>query len=182
MLIAHLPAGYLLSRAFLAAVPPGILGEVERRRLLLAGLLASILPDFDLSYHVLFDAATTHRSYWTHAPLFWLAAAALSCLAAHIRRQPKLHLLIAMMLANVLLHLGLDTVSGPIRWLYPFSDEYFRMVQVPRGPHGQLFSHLTHWTMLLELAITFAAAQVAMRFPLKRAEAEKVVTINPYSL
>jgi inner membrane protein len=182
MLAAHLPAGYLLTRALLACVPAGRLDPGEPRRLLAAGLLASVLPDFDLAYHVLIDPGTPHRAYWTHTPLFWLVLALAAWALARWRRRPQWTRFTAIVLANVLLHLALDSISGPVRWLHPFSPEYFRLIHVARGPHGWLWAHLTHWTMLLEAGITLAAAALALGFPLRRRGRCAVVRIAPYSL
>lgn len=71
MFIAHLPAGYLLSRPFARRNPS------QARAIFGIGLLCSVLPDFDLAYFYLIDQRRTpHHDYWVHTPVFWLVLAA----------------------------------------------------------------------------------------------------------
>jgi inner membrane protein len=70
--IGHLPAGHLITNALLRGrrVP-----EAARRRLLAAGLLASVAPDLDLLYfYRLSDRQRVHHEYLPHLPLAWLPA------------------------------------------------------------------------------------------------------------
>ena len=71
MFIAHLPAGYMLTTATQSRT-----GSTSRA-ILLTGLLASILPDFDLPYHFLLDPQTQHHQYFTHWASFWIPACGL---------------------------------------------------------------------------------------------------------
>lgn len=182
MFFAHMPAGYLLSRGLLALMP-GEKSAVAERRLLAAGMLASVLPDFDLLYFYLWsDQTVGHRAYWTHAPLFWLCLGPVAALVATLLRKPGWHPINAFVLANVLLHLLLDTFAGPVRWPYPFSAEYVQLFDVPRGQGWWVSSYLAHWSIGVEAAITFAAAWVALRFPERREASMQLVRIAPYSL
>jgi len=66
MFIAHLPAGYLLSRSLLACLPLEQRVPLARRKLLAAGLIGSVLPDIDLIYfYLLADRLVGHHVYWT---------------------------------------------------------------------------------------------------------------------
>jgi inner membrane protein len=78
MFIAHLPAGYVLTRRLIDRAPAG---DALSRRLLALGLWASVLPNLDLLYFYLIDnRQTLHHLYWPHVPVSWLAPAALSLL------------------------------------------------------------------------------------------------------
>jgi membrane-bound metal-dependent hydrolase YbcI (DUF457 family) len=157
MLIAHLPASYLLSR------------ELQRRlgteRHLWLGLLAGLLPDLDLLYFYLFDGRQhLHHSYWTHLPACWMLVAALAFtvqLWSAASRSATV-----LVFANVLLHLLLDTVVGGICWLYPLSAKSLQLFEVPArtvGGHAYLLSFVLHWTFLLELAVVIGAVWVWLR-------------------
>ncbi len=90
MFIAHLPAGYVLTRHLLDRAPAG---DALSRRILAFGLLASVLPDFDLLYFYLIDnRQTLHHLYWPHLPAFWLVPAALSLPICAITRNRTLTL------------------------------------------------------------------------------------------
>ncbi len=161
MFFAHLPAGYLLTRGLLSAGAARKLPEDERSTLMGVGLVASVLPDADLLWHYLAaDWGVSHRAYWTHAPFFWVVVATTVALLAWALLDARLHRLNLIVLANVLLHLALDTVAAPVRWLFPFSNEYFEFVTVPRLPGPWYLSFLKHWTMLLEVAIATTALAV----------------------
>ncbi len=68
MLIAHLPAGYLLgSAARQRSAAPGIM---------IVALIGSVLPDFDMVYFFLTGGKVHHHDYVSHWPLFWLGFAA----------------------------------------------------------------------------------------------------------
>ncbi|MCK4868404.1 MAG: metal-dependent hydrolase [Alphaproteobacteria bacterium] len=156
MLIAHLPAGYLLARRIaprLAAAP----GDV--RRLMAVGLAASVFPDIDLVYFYLADGRQTlHHDYWTHLPAFWpaamLVAAGLMWLAR--ARIPWREFL--AFLAGVCLHLVLDTATGGIAWGWPVSLHRFLLVEIPARFDWWVWSFVLHWTFLAELAIVGWAA------------------------
>ena len=62
MFIAHLPAGFLLSRLH---------PRLKRHGTWV--MTGAVLPDVDMSYFILIDAgATHHHSYITHRPALWL--------------------------------------------------------------------------------------------------------------
>ncbi|MEN8197258.1 MAG: metal-dependent hydrolase [Pseudomonadota bacterium] len=156
MLIAHLPAGYLLIRRIaprLAAAPAGV------GRLMAVGLAASVFPDIDLVYFYLIDGRQTlHHDYWTHIPAFWptamLAAAGLMWLARV--KVPWREFLI--FLAGIFLHLVLDSATGGIAWGWPASQHRFLLVEIPARFDWWVWNFVLHWTFLAELAITGWAA------------------------
>lgn len=156
MLIAHLPAGYLLARRI---VPRLAADRAIARRLMAVGLAASVLPDIDLVYFYLIDGRQTpHHDYWTHIPAFWLAAimaaSGLLCLA-RIGIPWRACL---VLLSGILLHLALDTATGGIFWAWPLSLHRFLLVEIPARFDWWVWSFVLHWTFLAELAITAWAA------------------------
>lgn len=68
MIIAHLPAGYLLTKIMSSKFDPAL-----RTSLWICGLVASVLPDLDILWFYLEGGVRNHRYYPTHWPLFWLA-------------------------------------------------------------------------------------------------------------
>lgn len=160
MLIGHLPAGYLASTAALDAV--GLDGLV-RRRLLTAGLVASVAPDLDLLYFYGVDSGVHHHAFPTHWPVVWVGVAlvGLAVAAASGRRAWGLGGL--MVGAGGLLHLALDSVAGEVRWLAPASDWSLTLVTVPARFDSWVLSFLTHWTFGVELVLVALAVGVAWR-------------------
>lgn len=143
MFIAHLPAGWLATRA---------LRDAGARRALMVGAVA---PDLDLVWWWLVDhGAVHHHRYLTHLPAVW-ALAALVCIAT-LRHGPR-RVTLAFCL-GVLLHIALDTVAGDVAWLWPASDRLFSLVTVPPTRGHWVWSFLTHWTFALELLVVVTAA------------------------
>lgn len=155
MFFAHIPAGYLLTSGMQAAV------GVRSRRLMAAGLLASTLPDFDLAWFYLVDGRqTAHHQYFTHTPIFWTAACLGAWVLAKGLRTAGAGLLACVVLANLLLHMFLDSIAAEIRWLWPMSSVELNLVEVPARYGWWVWNFLLHWTMLLEVAVIVAAAFV----------------------
>ena len=156
MLIAHLPAGYLLARRI---APPLAAAPGDARRLMGLGLVGSVFPDIDMLYFHLVDRGQTlHHDYWTHIPAFWpaamLAAAGLLWLArARIPWREGL-----VFLAGVFLHLLLDTPAGGIAWGWPVDLHRVLLIEIPARFDWWVWSFVLHWTFLIELAVCAWAA------------------------
>ena len=164
MFIAHLPAGYLLSRGLLSRFSEGRLNPHQQRTLMFAGLIASVLPDVDWLYYYLFSHQNrAHHTYWTHVPLFWLTFGLLAYLLNRLANHPLWNRIVFFIVSNALLHLLLDTVAGKIRWLYPWSSQWFQIIAIPHSRSGGVMNYLTQWMMLLELSITGCAFWVAIQ-------------------
>jgi membrane-bound metal-dependent hydrolase YbcI (DUF457 family) len=153
--IAHLPAGWLATSALLrgrAPAPPA------RRRLLALGLLASVLPDFDLVWFFLVDERRhVHHAYLTHKPGAWLLALAAAALVMRMMRASRTAwLALAVFGANVMLHLVLDTTAGGIRWLWPATEAEFALSHPSARYSPWYLNFVLHWTFALEVAITLA--------------------------
>lgn len=163
MFIAHLPAGYLVMNALLHGRR---VSAVARRRLLAAGLLASVAPDFDLLYfYLLSDRQRVHHEYLPHLPLAWgpvLAAAAIVLAATRAGRTAWLAL--AIVALNLLGHLVLDTTAGGIQWLWPFSRAEFVVAHVEARYQPWFLNFILHWTFALELLlVAFAGWRIVVR-------------------
>ena len=152
MIVAHLPAGFLLTTA---------LGGRTRAQLAV-GLAGSMAPDLDLLYFYTIDNCQhLHHSYWSHIPVFWLGLTVLVTIAYLGARQPLfLRPVLWLFLPNVFLHLLLDSVAGGIRWLYPVSQKSYCLFSVPSRCSHWLMNFLGHWTFLLEAAIVLFAMLV----------------------
>ncbi|WP_082070799.1 metal-dependent hydrolase [Gynuella sunshinyii] len=154
MFIAHMPAGYLVSR--LIADKTATTAK-ESRIILAFGLFASILPDLDLFYFYLVDnRQTLHHSYWTHIPLYWLALFPFAYFATNKWRTPKLTTL--TIFANLFVHLMLDTVTGGIHWGYPITNSSYHLITVPSQYSHWTLNFVFHWSFLFEILIISAAA------------------------
>ena len=161
MFVAHLPAGYLLTRRILGHAPTN---ESTSRRILALGLAASVLPDFDLLYFYLIDQRQTlHHLYWPHLPLAWLGPAAVCVLVCIWTRSRLLAAVFLVFHANLFLHLVLDTVAGQMFWLYPFDKTSFVLVDVPARHGWWVWNFVLHWTFGLELMICLWALAVLGR-------------------
>lgn len=156
MLVAHLPAGYLLARRLV----PRLARDRRRRRWLMAlCLAAAVLPDIDLLYFHLVDGRQTlHHDYWTHIPAFWLLATAAVVALVRIARAGVPWAAVAALLSGVFLHLVLDTVTGGIAWLYPYETSRVVLITVPTRFGWWVWNFVLHWSFLIELAILAWAA------------------------
>ncbi len=156
MFISHLPAGFLLTRA--------LQRRLKTTKYLWIGLLASILPDFDLLYFYLIDhRQTLHHEYWIHLPLFWLTIWVAVIIVNAVVKSRKLFLASTIFLANIFLHLILDSFAAGILWLYPFMDTAFVMIHVPDRYPSWIGNFFFHWSFLVEVAIVLWAAIVLVR-------------------
>lgn len=157
MFLAHLPAGYLLSRALSK-------GQKHRNALIATAMVASVVPDLDLFwFYLVSDRQTAHHAYFFHWPLFWVGLALLAWLivrAARLKvpRFKTAEPFILMALAGTLLHMVLDSVAAEIYWLKPFSNVELNLVHVDAQYDWWVWNFVLHWTFLIELTITVIAA------------------------
>ena len=70
MLIAHLPAGYLVTKALIRVLPSD--NSIDTKHLLVFGLAFSVIPDLDLFYFYFVDSSAHHHKLFPHLPIFWL--------------------------------------------------------------------------------------------------------------
>ena len=174
MILAHLPAGYILTSRLLDRERD--LNYRVQRRLLLWGLLCSVLPDFDMFYFYLIDNRQhLHHGYWTHLPVFWCGMALFLYLYALLRKRRVLRLFTVFGFYNIATHLLLDTVTGKIRWFYPLSDRDVVFFHVPARYDWWVWNFILHWTFLFELAlIGYAAYLFVNRRKVKQAAVNRL--------
>lgn len=159
MFIAHLPAGYI-GACFLTQ------GSTAQRKrdLFLPFVIGNVFPDVDMLYFYFIDHGRhSHHHYWTHLPIFWLAALIGLLIAALLFRSSRIALVSSAFVAGVFLHLVLDTPFAGISWLYPFSDHSFYLLTVPATRSWWVWSFVFHWSFLFEIAICIAAIILYLR-------------------
>ena len=122
-----------------------------------ACILGAIFPDFDLIwFYFVDDRAFHHHRYWVHAPGFWLMIlAVITPLALRLRapfRQAAFWFMAAWFM-----HICLDTVVGDIMWLWPYSDQLYRLATVEATHSHFILSFMAHWSFTLEVVIWLLA-------------------------
>ncbi len=164
MFIAHLPSGYIG-----ACLLTKDASSERTRQIFLPFMIGGIFPDLDMFYFYLVDARKNlHHEYWTHLPVFWLAALAATLLIALISRSKGLAAVSTAFVAGVFLHLILDTPFGGIAWLYPLSYQSFHLVTVPATRSWWVWSFVLHWTFVFEIAICIWAVALFIKRRLRR--------------
>ena len=152
MLVAHLPAGYLLGRLL-----------PKKRGVMAACLVGSMFPDFDMIwFHFVDNAQIHHHRYWVHIPLFWMVVTAVTIPALRLFRPGWLPAALGF-LAGIALHLVLDTISGGILWGAPVTSHLFVLHEVQPTHDHWVKSFMADWTFGLELLIWGAAILLAIR-------------------
>lgn len=162
MLIGHLPAAYLLGCTVCKALPSKLLSS---RAIVLAALVGGVLPDFDLIYfYTLGGKQVVHHQYWSHIPFYWVVVYLFFSLITFICQNLNAFKIVSVVFSAIVLHLTLDTVTGQIHWLYPFSTTTFTLVTVPAVHEWWVSNFLLHWTFAIELLlVTFALVAYVKR-------------------
>lgn len=157
MFLAHIPAGYMVSKLLLSQFR---LEPSKTKLLIFIGLFGSVFPDLDMFYfHLIDNRQHIHHSYWSHIPFYWLTLLGIGYTIAAIFRSRTLVAAATVFVAGILCHLLLDTFVGGIQWLHPFSAEYIRIVTIPARYNYWIWNYVLHWTALVELTIiTMAGA------------------------
>jgi len=143
MLIAHIPAGYIVAKTF----------KQEKKSLIVSSLIFSVWPDLGLIYFYFFDNATSHRHYFPHLPIVMIMIFILTVPLYHMKFFEKMKMYYVLFFVNWLMHLILDTFTERIFWLYPFSDEGFMLIEIPAVYNHWIISFILHWSFAVELAI-----------------------------
>jgi inner membrane protein len=168
MLIAHGPAGYLLTKLISPFLLKNYKEQSEKDRvynyLLAAGIIGGIAPDFDFIYHIFIDSTRTpHHSYITHMPIFWIGLCLLFSGLGKFFKNTTITAVAITFCAAAMLHLTLDTFTGVIYWLYPISGQGFNIVKVADVHLGWVQNFTHHWTFIFEIAIFMFAMAVYLR-------------------
>jgi inner membrane protein len=157
MLIAHLPAGYLLTK-FIQKV-------TGTKRYMRLGLIASVLPDIDMLYFNFVSSNKSHHEFITHIPMFWFlvmffSVGLASTFIKNERKYNRALLVLFIFFANIFLHMLLDSFAAPIRWVYPFYNYSFELIHVPAKYDWWVWSFVLHWSFLAEVGIIILALSV----------------------
>lgn len=160
MFIGHIPAGYLITKGVLEVSET----EASHNTVLLVGIVAGMLPDFDIPYFYLIDNRQhLHHSYWIHIPIYWAGIFGAWFLLSRIFGKPRFGIYGTVISLNVFAHLVLDTLVGKIRWLYPFSDHDFYFFHVPAVYSWWVYNFVFHWSFLFEIALVVSAGWLLAR-------------------
>lgn len=158
MIIAHLPAGYLLTNAMQS--------RLKEKSLLWAGLLGSVFPDFDILYFYLIDdRQTSHRQYWTHVPFFWICVACLTLPFVVRFGGVKMKRAALFFYANLAAHLCFDTIVAPVYWLRPSNDQsvQFFHIHIEKVFDYWFWNYMFHPFFMVELLICAGAGILWVR-------------------
>ena len=152
--LSHMAAGYLINRTLAAG---GLLPIDSLPAVNLASMIFSNLPDLDM---VFFRKITDHHRVNSpfHYPFTWwvifVSVLLWAILSNSFGALPYIYLAIIC----VLVHFVMDSlgVNAGICWLQPFDKREFSFS--PLLPNTSSFKkyaiqHLTHWSMLVEVAI-----------------------------
>ena len=146
MFIAHLPAGYILTKT--------LQKKFDTSKYLFLGLLGSVIIDFDILYFYLIDnRQNLHHGYWIHIPFYWMIFAVVTILLFLILRKKDYVIASIIFFSNIFLHLLLDTIVGKIQWLYPLTDKGYYLFDVPAVYDFWVWNFVLHWTFLIEVGI-----------------------------
>jgi hypothetical protein len=152
MIIAHIPAGYLVSM-FLFPRWRASFGVV-RTRFFAAGIAGAMAPDLDMLYfHLVDHRQHHHHTYFSHFPSFWALLFLLSVAWLYIAKVKSTPALAVLFTLNGLLHMVLDSVVGDIWWLAPLDGKPFSFAIVPALYQPWWLNFLLHWSFLLELGL-----------------------------
>ena len=163
MIIGHLPGGFLITYSALRKHRQAPYYLI----LLLAGMVASIVPDLDLFYHHLVDHRQHgHHSYWTHIPIYWLGIYLSFLLPARVLNAKRVELLLHVVFLALMSHMLLDSITSGIKWLYPFNNGYhglWRLWIVPARYDWWVMNYLLHWIFIYELALLTTSLFILVR-------------------
>lgn len=164
MFIAHLPAGYISTKYIINKAQTIGLPLEDTKLYITVGLIAAMLPDFDMLYFYLIDNRQhLHHGYVTHLPVFWAVPISIWAILSVIFKNKQSLLLSIIVGLNVFLHLFLDTFVGKVRWLHPLSNMDFYFFDVPAQYDWWVWNFVLHWTFLFELGILSVAGVVLYR-------------------
>jgi hypothetical protein len=151
MLIAHMPAGYILSKLLYPRLQSLAQG---RTRFIAAGMLGSVAPDIDMLYfHFIDDRHHNHHSYWTHFPVVWGIVLLMSCIYCARRPRTAFQGAALIFCLNGFVHLLLDSIVGDIRWLAPWREQSFSLFTVTPRYSTWYLNYVFHWSFCLEVAV-----------------------------
>ena len=154
MLIAHIPSGYLVAKAF----------KQKKKSVIISSLIFSIWPDLGLIYFYLFDTTSIiHRQYFPHLPVVMVSVLFVTLPLYRMKFFEKLRIYYQLFFVNWFIHLVLDTFTERIFWLYPLSNHGFQFIEIPATFNHWIISFVFHWSFAVELAIVAFALVLFLR-------------------
>ncbi|NMW22383.1 MAG: metal-dependent hydrolase [Chlorobiaceae bacterium] len=156
MIFGHLPAGYITSKLLIKRFEHR---SVSSDGFNFLGMLGAIAPDFDLLYAYNIDEFQhNHHTFLTHLPVFWLTLFLISFLWLNLSDKHSQNPAYAFIFSlGGLTHMVLDTFTGAIYWLEPFSNTPFSLTSYDLEYTTLGLSYFAHWAFVLELAIIWWA-------------------------
>lgn len=156
MTFAHIPAGYITCRLLAEACGPRIRSE---KAYLSWGLFGAVAPDLDYLYlAVTGNLQVNHHLCFTHFLLVWVALFMASSVWMYRDRTGQPPLSAFMFSLGGLVHIFLDTISGRVFWLAPFSYETFSGDNLLFSIATEFAQTHRHWGYGVELLIIIWAA------------------------
>lgn len=150
MFIAHLPAGYVLTKM--------VQKKTSTIKYLFIGLIGSIFPDTDLLYFFLIDNQQhLHHGYWIHIPFYWMLISITTFSIIWIFKKRNYYVPATIFFLSVFLHLILDTLVGKIEWAQPFTKHAFFLFDVPAVHDFWILNFVFHWTFAFEIILIVCA-------------------------
>lgn len=157
MIIAHAPAGYLISKGLQSR-------GLSARGVVTAGVLGALAPDFDMFYFYLWDNRQHHHhTYWTHYPIVWISLLLLSLAWIYLSGKSKTALLFFVFCLSGFLHLILDSLVGDVWWFAPFVDKPYALFTIKAQFTPWWLNFILHWSFLVELLISAGAVYIFFR-------------------
>ncbi len=140
----HAAAGYLDAAGIIQLFPHAV-PQSAGQSFLASGFVLGALPDVDMFFAfaktrslVIQNDRAPHRAYITHTPIFWAV-----CSGAFYLFSRDVSTALLLLLCP-LSHLILDSLEDEIRWLWPFSQKFYRMKKSPADlalPPQNFFSY-----------------------------------------
>ncbi len=158
MIVAHLPAGYLIARAWRRRLTPAPSG------LAAWGMAGGVIPDIDMFWAICVDHGMVHHHrYVTHWPLFWLLVFGIAAAFLAVRRAGSGWLRLGVFATAVASHLFLDWIGSDIWLLAPFSDRSWQLVQISRASAPWPLNFPLPWVGALDVGIASLGMWVMAR-------------------
>ncbi|MGP1684267.1 MAG: metal-dependent hydrolase [Giesbergeria sp.] len=161
MFIAHAPAGYIIGKNLCQRLKGA--GAVQGL-IVLAAILGSIAPDFDLLYFYFVDHRQTHHHlYWSHYPIVWIGLILVSGIWFFTEKQKAKAALVLSFSIGGFFHIVLDTVAGDVFWFAPFGFKPFSFFTVLAVYKPWWLNFFLHWSFLFEITIMVLAVLLLRR-------------------
>ncbi len=166
MIFAHLPAGFITTKILEHRLH--ITGKKEQKYFYIIGLIFSVIPDFDVFYFYAFNSSMHHHKFSPHLPFFWLLFFSIGAIFIYFIKKLIWVKFYIVALANIIVHLLLDSITAPLWWFYPLSNMPIMLIEVPAQYNHWFISMAFHWSFLLEVAIIATALYLLIKPKLKR--------------